>query len=413
MRRLGFRARLFIALLLFAALPGLVLSVIWWGTFTQVLPILGGTEAWERTAATGESVIQVAREHATTPDELAIVDAHERELALSLTQASRLRFLASRAVPVAGLLGLLLLILLVLGASRVAGHLSRQLSRPLDELVGWADSIARGETLPEMPPRRGAPEFAILRKRMRRMERELADGRARALEVERLRAFRETTRHIAHELKNPLTPIRFAVSRLRLEAPASLAEAVEVLEVESGRLERMASDFSNFGRLLEGPAAPVDIGELVRYAARAAERPEVPIVVSVDESLPMVPGHHDALARAVSNVLLNAQDACRAAVESGASETASIELVARQRPLRGSPGVSIDVIDTGPGVSDDMLARIWEPYVTTKPTGTGLGLAIVRQVIAAHDGTVAAERTQSGGTAISLHLPAVPADSNH
>src|SRR5690606_23936184 len=151
-------------------------------TFTQVLPVLGGTEAWERTAATGEVALAVARNHAETPAEIAALDAHERELALSLTQATRLRYLASRAVPVAGILALLLLALLVLGASRMAGHLSRQLSRPLDELVGWTDSIARGEAPPQAPPRRGAPEFAILRARMRDMARDLAIGRERELE---------------------------------------------------------------------------------------------------------------------------------------------------------------------------------------------------------------------------------------
>src|SRR5690606_13633975 len=146
---------------------------------------------------------------------------------------------------------------------------------------------------------------------------------------------------------------RFAVSRLKREAPAALAEPVEVLDVESARLERMASDFSNFGRLLEGPPAPVDIGEPVRYAARATATPDVPITVLVEDGLPMVCGHHGALARAISNVLLNAQDACRAALESGASESASIDVVARLFPVRGGPGLSIDISDTGNGVCDE------------------------------------------------------------
>lgn len=405
MRRLGFRARLFIILSLFAALPSLVLTVVWWGTFTQVLPVLGGTEAWERTAATGEAALAVARLHATTPEELATLEAHQRELALSLTQATRLRYIASRAVPVAGILALLLLALLVLGASRVAGHLSRQLSRPLDELVGWTERIARGESLPEAPPRRGAPEFAILRARMRDMARDLAAGRARALELERLRAFRETTRHIAHELKNPLTPIRFAVARLRREAPPELAEPVEVLEVESARLERMARDFSTFGRLLEGPPAPVDITELVRYAARATIPPEIPVELDLPADLPLVCGHHDALARAVGNVLLNALDACREASVNGAHP--SITVAVRPRPLRGAPGIAIEVTDAGMGIPDEVLAHVWEPYVTTKPTGTGLGLAIVRQVVTAHDGIVAAQSLRPRGTRITLHLPAM------
>src|SRR5690606_33849298 len=285
------------------------------------------------------------------------------------------------------------------------GHLSRQLSRPLDELVGWTDSIAKGDPLPVTPPRRGAPEFEILRERMREMAVDLAAGRERELEVERLRAFRDTTRHIAHELKNPLTPIRFAVARLRKDAPASLAEPVEVLDVESARLERMAKDFSHFGRLLEGQPAPVDVAELVRYASRSVVPPDVPLSVDVQHDLPMVAGHHDALARAVSNVLLNALDACMQGAENGLAS--GIAVSAHSRPLHRRPGVLITLADSGAGIPPDVLEHIWEPYVTTKPTGTGLGLAIVRQVVAAHDGMVFAEPEDSGGTRISLHLPAI------
>src|SRR5690606_29965887 len=124
--------------------------------------------------------------------------------------------------------------------------------------------------------------------------------------------------------KNPLTPIRFAVARLRRDAPASLAEPVEVLDVESARLERMARDFSTFGRLLEGPPAPVDVAELVRYASRSVVPEEVPLHVDIQPDLPMVAGHHDALARAVSNVLLNALDACLQSADAGSESGISV-----------------------------------------------------------------------------------------
>ena len=127
-------------------------------------------------------------------------------------------------------------------ASRVAGHLSRNLSRPLQELVGWTERIGRGEPLPTTPPRRGAPEFEVLRRRMREMASELELGRTRALEAERAATLRESARQVAHELKNPLTPIRFAVDRLRREAPPELEETVEVLAMESRRLEEMAQE---------------------------------------------------------------------------------------------------------------------------------------------------------------------------
>src|SRR5918911_3777249 len=192
----------------------------------------------------------------------------------------------------------------------VAAHLSRNLGRPLRELVNWAERIGRGEPLPDGPPRKGAPEFEVLRRQMRTMARELELGRMRALEAERAAAFRETARQVAHELKNPLTPIRFAVERLRRSAPEELREVVEVLAVESERLEQIARAFAQFGRLPEGPRAPVDMGELVRYTARATVPADMPLVVDVADNVPMVNGHLDALARAVSNVLINAVEAC-------------------------------------------------------------------------------------------------------
>ena len=193
-------------------------------------------------------------------EDRAALRAHELELQESLTQARRFGFIAQRAVPVIALIAVVAMGLLIVVSSRVAGHLSRQLSRPIDELVGWTDRLGRGEELPEGVPRKGAPEFAVLRSRMRSVARELRDARAREIEAERLRAFRESARQVAHELKNPLTPIRFAVARLRRDAPASLSDAVDVLDAESRRLEEMARSFSQFGRLPEGPPADVDVG---------------------------------------------------------------------------------------------------------------------------------------------------------
>ena len=202
-------------------------------------------------------------------------------------------------------------------------------------------------------------------------------------------------------LKNPLTPIRFPIARLRREAAPSLGETIDVLATESERLEKMARSFAQFGRLPEGPAAEVDVGELARYAAKSAVPPEVPVEVEVDESLPMVRGHHDALARALSNVLLNAVDACR--------PTGSIQVAVRRNGAGADEEVEIVVRDTGCGMTPEQLARMWEPYVTHKPGGTGLGLAIARQTVAAHNGTVSATSAPGAGTEIRFSLPVASA----
>jgi signal transduction histidine kinase len=232
---------------------------------------------------------------------------------------------------------------------------------------------------------------------MRRTARELDAGRARALEAERLQAFRETARRIAHELKNPLTPIRFAVARLRSAAAPELAESVDVLEIESRRLEEMARSFAQFGRLPEGTPSLVDLGELARYTAKVTVPQGIALEVEVDPELPMVRGHYDALARALGNVLLNAVDACRA----GGRITVRVA-----RAALGSPdAVEVVVADTGCGIPPDEVERIWEPYVTNKPGGTGLGLAIVRQTVVAHGGTVDAVSAAGRGTEIRFVLP--------
>ncbi|HEY9229286.1 MAG TPA: HAMP domain-containing sensor histidine kinase, partial [Gemmatimonadaceae bacterium] len=229
------------------------------------------------------------------------------------------------------------------------------------------------------------------------MSGELELGRTRALEAERAAALRESARQVAHELKNPLTPIRFAVDRLRRSAPAELSETVEVLAIETQRLETMAKSFAQFGRLPEGPSAEVDVGELARYTARATFPPEIGATVHVADDVPMIRGHHDALARALSNVMLNAVDACRTG--------GNVAVNVRRAAVRGRDAVEVAVTDTGVGIPREKLDRIWEPYVTSKPGGTGLGLAIARQTVIAHDGLVAAESTLGAGTEIRFVLP--------
>ena len=394
----GFRARLFLILSLFALLPALVLTIAWGATFSSILPLVTEGAAWDSVAASGQRVLVEMRKTPLTEQQQRALRDHEQELNISLTQARRFRYLAMRAPPVVLLLAAIGLGLVALIASRVAGHLSRQLSRPLHELVGWTDLIARGEALPGGAARRGAPEFEVLREQMRAMAAELERGRERELEAERLRAFRESARRVAHELKNPLTPIRFAVDRLRREAPPTLGETVEVLATEANRLETMARSFAQFGRLPEGATSAVDVEELVRSTARSTIPEGVAVEVSVDPAVPMVRGQYDALARALTNVLINAVEACQ--------QNGRIGVVVDRTILAdGRPAVRIAVKDSGCGIPADRLARIWEPYVTDKPGGTGLGLAIARQTIVAHHGAVDAASTVGKGTEIRFILP--------
>ncbi|MFL5543912.1 MAG: sensor histidine kinase [Gemmatimonadaceae bacterium] len=423
MNQLRFRTRLVLILSLFAIVPALLLTLLWSGTVSTALPFVTGRAAWDSVAASGAKAIAAARQAPLTAAQRRAIDAHERELRLSVEQARRYSFLAGRTVRVIAVGGILALLILTGAASRVAGHLSRQLSRPLDELVRWTELIGHGESLPPpAEPRivssertngdgndgamievtssrvRGAPEFETLRRSMREMVSELEHGRRQAVEAERLHAFRESARRVAHEIKNPLTPIRFALARLRGQAPVTLQEDVDVIAMESDRLDRMAKSFAEFGRLPEGPPSEVDMGELVRYTARSSVPPGIALDLRIDEQLPRVHGHNGALAGALSNVLLNAVDA--------SGDNGHITVEARAVKIGERDAVRVTVADTGKGIPPESLERIWEPYVTNKPGGTGLGLAIARQAVWAHDGTVNATSTLGKGTEIQFTIPA-------
>jgi signal transduction histidine kinase len=422
MNQLRFRTRLVLILSLFAIVPALLLTLLWSGTVSTALPFVTGRPAWDSVAASGEKAIAAARQASLTPAQRRAIDLHERELRVSVEQARRYTFLAGRTARVIAIGGVLALLILTGAASRVAGHLSRQLSRPLDELVRWTELIGHGESLPPPPERtivsrvrtngddggttmevttsrvRGAPEFETLRRSMREMVSELEHGRQQAVEAERLHAFRESARRVAHEIKNPLTPIRFALARLRGQAPSELQEDVDVIAMESERLDRMARSFAEFGRLPEGPPSEVDMAELVRYTARSSVPPGIALDLRIDENLPRVHGHNGALAGALSNVLLNAVDA--------SGEKGRITVTARAAKVGGRDAVRISVADNGRGIAPENVERIWEPYVTNKPGGTGLGLAIARQAVWAHDGTVTATSTLGQGTEIQFTIPA-------
>jgi signal transduction histidine kinase len=399
-KRLSFRARVLISLVLFALIPSSFLLLGGAELVRNALPVLSGRAPWEHAANTGRRAIAAARASGLTPEQEAAVAEHEQVLSNSLEQASRVGYLISRIVVIAAAVAAIGIALLALIASRTAGHLSRQLSRPLSEVVEWTELIARGRPLPEGPPRRGAPEFETLRRRMRKMAGALADARERELEAERLEAFRETARRVAHELKNPLTPIRLAVTSLRRASGGDtrLTEYIDVLETESRRLELMARSFAQFGTLPEGTAADVDLVEMARAVAHSLSGGGVKVDVEVwDENMPLVRGYHDALARALTNIVINAIEASR--------EGAGVVIALRALSVRDRDMVELSVQDNGVGIPAEQIATIWNPYVTSKPGGTGLGLAIVRQTILAHHGTVEARSGDGEGTLIIITLP--------
>jgi signal transduction histidine kinase len=327
------------------------------------------------------------------PPERAALDAHANKLNNALAQFQRAEAFSRYYYAGLGLVVLLVGAAFLYASVRMGGHLSRQLSRPIDELIGWTGHIRRMEPLPPDNPRRGAPEFAALRKALREMADALERARSREIEAERLRAFRETARRVAHEMRNPLTPIRLAVAQLNRSSTPDQHDAIEVLKAESERLEQLATEFTEFGRLPEGPAAPVDLGELLDELARTTLPPTMTARVSLDAAMPALLGHYDPLRRAFSNILRNAVEACEGQGE--------IEIVAAPAT---DGAVSITVRDHGPGIPPELDGRIFDPYCTGKSGGTGLGLALAKQTFEMHRGTITVEPTPGGGATFVVRM---------
>ncbi len=390
--RLSFHQRILLTLICLGAIPTAAAMLGWGLTIRAASPTAGPREALEEVGATGRVLLRTLDSVDLAPAEKAAVEAHAATLNTAIGRFQRAETYGRYYY--AGLA----LAVFVLGAAalyasvRIGGHLSRQLSRPIEELIGWTGHIQRMEPLPPDRSRRGAPEFAALRTALREMATALDRARSQEIEAERLRAFRETARRVAHEMRNPLTPIRLAVAQLARSPSPEMLEAVEVLRAESDRLEQLAREFTEFGRLPEGPAAQVDLVELLDELARTTVPPTMSTRLELDPATPVLEGHYDPLRRAFSNIIRNAVEACEAQGE--------LELIAK----RDGDAAVLMVRDHGPGIPPELEGRIFDPYCTGKEGGTGLGLALAKQTVELHEGTIRVEPTPGGGATFVVRM---------
>jgi two-component system, NtrC family, nitrogen regulation sensor histidine kinase NtrY len=225
--------------------------------------------------------------------------------------------------------------------------------------------------------------------------------------MQKLAAWQEVARRLAHEIKNPLTPIQLAVqelaSKYRDGDPAYqklLGTAQEILIEEVGAIRRLVDDFSAFAKLPKVEPVPVDLGQVVDDFSRS--HPEWQKALQVER-----PGPIGALCdrmlirRVLANLVENAVQA---------AEAAGREPIVRIALAEGDSAASLFVDDNGPGVTADARERIFDPYVTTKEHGTGLGLAIVRKIMLDHGGDVRVAEAPSplGGARFVVTLSVVP-----
>src|SRR5262245_38369807 len=270
-----------------------------------------------------------------------------------------------------------------------------------------AHRVGAGDLSVRVAPR-GNDELDDLGRAFDVMVAELGDARSRLGYLQKVSAWQEVARRLAHEIKNPLTPIQLAVqelaSKYRGDDPAYgrlLATAQEILNEEVGSIRRLVDDFSAFAKLPKVEPAPVDLAQVVEDFARS--HPEWQEYLKVERN-----GQVGALCdrMLLRNVLANlVENAVQAAEAAG--RRPEIRLAVSDSPAERGARLTVD--DNGPGVPADARERIFDPYVTTKEHGTGLGLAIVRKIVLDHGGDVHVDDQPSplGGARFVVTLPTV------
>jgi len=233
------------------------------------------------------------------------------------------------------------------------------------------------------------------------------DDITRLIQAQRATAWAEVARRLAHEIKNPLTPIQLSAERLEMKLAGKLAaedadavrRATQTIVNQVASLKAMVDDFRDYARLPAPVAAGMDLNALVREVLALYEDSTVPIRTRLAAALPAVWADAAQIRQVLHNLVQNAQDALENRRD--ARPEPAIEV---RTELAGDK-VRISVSDNGDGFPAELMTRIFEPYVTTKPRGTGLGLAIVKKIVDEHRGSIAIESRPAQGASVSVLLP--------
>ena len=293
-----------------------------------------------------------------------------------------------------------------LGAALVLSLvLSKSLSRPLVQLANEAGAVAHGEPKPVAV--RGAKEIRAFADAFNRAIADLVALRKRLAATERIAARREIARRVAHEIKNPLAPIRAAVETLRrLRARQDPAfdeyfdEATRTVLQEVQRITHIVSEFTQFARLPAPNPAPFDLVEALRAVAKLHEANGTPVAFS-SSAIPEVNADRDQIVQLLTNLIQNGQYAA----ETGPARDGRAPRVTVDVQAPSADKVRIVVSDNGPGLAPEMRAHLFEPYATNKPGGTGLGLAIAQRIAIEHGGEISYAESPTGGASFSVELP--------
>jgi two-component system nitrogen regulation sensor histidine kinase NtrY len=293
------------------------------------------------------------------------------------------------------------IVLAILLSSWVAARVTR----PVEQLARAAQEVTAGNwnTRVEVP---GSGELAQLAESFNRMTTELLTQKERLVQTERVAAWRELARRLAHELKNPLFPLQLTVENLiraRTQSPELFEEifreSSHTLLAEISNLKKIIGRFSEFSKMPHPQLQSVQVNEILRGVAQlfqaqlqAPGRAPIACTLDLDERLEPVAVDAELLHRAISNLVLNAMDA----MPDGG------KLILRSKD--GAGKVIIEVADTGSGLTREECERIFTPYYTSKQHGTGLGLAIVQSVVSDHGGRISVQSEPGRGTTFTIEL---------
>jgi nitrogen fixation/metabolism regulation signal transduction histidine kinase len=261
------------------------------------------------------------------------------------------------------------------------------------ELKGTGKTLlVRGSALPQDP----AGGFVLV-----------FDDISQLIQAQRATAWAEVARRLAHEIKNPLTPIQLSAERLEMklagklgdEDAEALGRSTRTIVNQVSALKSMVDDFRDYARLPAPVLAGLDLNQLVGEVLSLYENSSAPIARRLAAGLPSVWADSAQIRQVLHNLVQNAQDALEHRKNSG--ERPEIEV---STELVGDK-VRLTITDNGGGFPEEMMARIFEPYATTKPRGTGLGLAIVKKIVDEHHGEVSIENRLARGASVSILLP--------
>ena len=283
---------------------------------------------------------------------------------------------------------------------------SKRITQPVEELANGARDVASGRWDTQIDVQ-GSDEVGQLADAFNHMTQTLASQKEKLVQTERVAAWRELARRLAHELRNPLFPLQITVENLqraRQLGPAQFQEvfneATATLKAELSNLNSIVGRFSDFSKMPAPHFTRVNVNETLRNAVRLFEpqftavgKPAITTEYFLNDALPEIDADPELLHRAFQNLVLNAMDAMSA----GGTLTL--------RTTDGKETVRIEVADTGKGLTPEECSRLFTPYYTTKQLGTGLGLAIVQSVVADHHGTISVSSEEGRGATFRIDLP--------